>query len=230
QAGNRSRGRSQGSFFRGSRSGQARLSLHSQDGCAIAADENERPTLGLSQAGTPIVGIGVPILKMALACAVTMRPTIQALGPCGVKLQCNALLGQWAGIPPQAALLARSPLLFPYNFRKRRRCLFAYEGYTAVLNEGTEPLVLAQLQPFAARGVSGQQKCSWKSAGATQLERSEILAPVAIGHVGILGFPLGQFEQIFLGNLPFLCAIAQMGPLLSGQPLPLNLGHGFNGQ
>src|ERR1039458_6221970 len=124
----------------------------------------------------------------------------------------------------------RSRLLFLYNFRKRRRCLFAYEGYTAILNEGSEPLVLAQLQPFAARGVSGQQKCSWKSAGATQLERSEILEPVAIGHVGILGFPLGQFEQIFLGNPPFLCAIAQMGPLLSGQPLPLNLGHGFSGQ
>jgi hypothetical protein len=104
---------------------------------------------------------------------------------------------------------AGSRVLFLYNFRKRRRCLFAYEGYTAILNEGSEPLVLAQLQPFAARGVSGQQKCSWKSAGATQLERSEILEPVAIGHVGILGFPLGQLKQIFLGNLPFLCAIAR---------------------
>jgi hypothetical protein len=57
------------------------------------------------------------------------------------------------------------------------------------------------------RDLSGQQKGTWISASATQLERSEILEPVAVGNVRILGLPLSQFEQIFLGNPPFLCAI-----------------------
>src|SRR5258706_11426055 len=85
-------------------------------------------------------------------------------------------------------------------------------------------------QPRAARGLSGKQKRTWISASAAQLERSKILKPLAIGHVGILGFPFSQFEKIFRGNLPFLCAITQMSPLLSGKAFPLNLGHAFNGQ
>src|ERR1022692_272076 len=64
------------------------------------------------------------------------------------------------------------------------------------------------LQLLAPRGLSGQQKRTWISSSATQLESSEILYPVAIRHVRILGLPLSQLEQVFLGNLPFLRAIA----------------------
>jgi hypothetical protein len=39
-----------GDLFRQRRPGNARLSLHGQDGCTSAADENEWPALGLSQA------------------------------------------------------------------------------------------------------------------------------------------------------------------------------------
>src|SRR5436309_16032719 len=76
-------------------------------------------------------------------------------------------------------------------------------------------------QPLAPRRLSGHQERAWISAGTTQFERSEILIPVAVGHVRILGFPLSQVEQILLGDLPFLCAITQMDPLLSRQPFPL---------
>jgi len=51
------------------------------------------------------------------------------------------------------------------------------------------------------------------------------LSPGAVRHIGILGFPLRQFKQILLGDLPLLRAVAQMCPLLSGQPFPLKFGH-----
>jgi len=57
------------------------------------------------------------------------------------------------------------------------------------------------------------------------LERPEILVPVSVGYVRVLAFPFGEFEEILLGELPLFGAIAQMSPPLSGQPLPLNLGH-----
>jgi len=84
-------------------------------------------------------------------------------------------------------------------------------------------------QPLAPRGLPGQQERARKLARATQFECSEILVPVAIRHVGILQFPLSQFEQILFRDLPLFCALAQMRPLFSRQPLPLNLGHAFNG-
>jgi hypothetical protein len=73
--------------------------------------------------------------------------------------------------------------------------------------------------------LSGKQKGTWISAVTTQLECSEILEPVSVGHIKILGFPLSQFEEIVFGNLTFLSAIAQMSPFLSGKSFPLDLGH-----
>jgi len=41
----------------------------------------------------------------------------------------------------------------------------------------------------------------------------------------ILHLPLSQCEQILLRDLPLHCTLSQMRPLLTRQPLPLNLGH-----
>ena len=60
---------------------------------------------------------------------------------------------------------------------------------------------------------------------ATELERPEVLVPVSIRHIGILGLPFSQFEQVILGDLTFLCAVSQVSPLLPRKALPLDLRH-----
>ncbi len=49
-------------------------------------------------------------------------------------------------------------------------------------------------QALAPCGLTGHKKRARIPSGTTQFERSEILVPVAVGHVGILGFPLRQFK------------------------------------
>ncbi len=40
-----------------------------------------------------------------------------------------------------------------------------------------------------------------------------------------MSFPLRKFKQVFLGDLPLLGAVAEVGPPVSGEPFPLNLWH-----
>jgi hypothetical protein len=81
---------------------------------------------------------------------------------------------------------------------------------------------LSPLQPFPMGRLPRQQKGVGESACAAELEGPKILEPVAIGNVGILGLPLSQSEQVLLGDLTLFCTIAQVCPLFSREPFPLN--------
>jgi hypothetical protein len=65
-------------------------------------------------------------------------------------------------------------------------------------------------QSLASGGLAREKKRAGISSGTAKFERSEVLVPVAIGYVGILGLPLGQREKILFGDLPLLGAVAQM--------------------
>lgn len=84
----------------------------------------------------------------------------------------------------------------------------ASDRVTAGLTLRAKTLCIAWSQPLASRGLSREQKGVRIPSRAAQLERSEILEPISVRHVGIAGLPLRQLEQIFLRDLALLCAIA----------------------
>ena len=80
-------------------------------------------------------------------------------------------------------------------------------------------------QSLASGGLPGHQKGTRKLPRAAELEGSEILVPVPIGHIRILRFPLSQFEQVFRGNPALPRAVPEVDPLLPRKPLPLDFWH-----
>ena len=57
------------------------------------------------------------------------------------------------------------------------------------------------------------------------LEGAEVFVPVTVRNIRIFGFPLGEREEVLLGNLPFLRAVPQVSPLRSWQAVPLDSWH-----
>jgi hypothetical protein len=74
------------------------------------------------------------------------------------------------------------------------------------------------------------KKRAGKFAGPAQLERPEVLVPIVVRNIGIFCFPLRQSEEILLGDLTFLCTIAEVRPLLPREVFPLNLRHSLTAE
>lgn len=75
-------------------------------------------------------------------------------------------------------------------------------------------------QSLASGGLPRHQKGARKLPRAAELEGSEILVPVPIRHIRILGLPLGQFEQVVLGDPALFRTVSQVGPLSSSEAAP----------
>jgi len=77
----------------------------------------------------------------------------------------------------------------------------------------------------AACGLPGKRKVLGNLPPPQSLNVPEFLVPISVGYVGILGFPFGQFEEVFFGDQAVLGAIPQVRPFFPGQPLPQKPGY-----
>ena len=69
-----------------------------------------------------------------------------------------------------------------------------------------------------------------ESAFTGEFERSEVLAPRAIGNLRVTGDPAHQAGQVMRGKIPRSDAIFEMGPHRRRQPSPVDVRHGSGGK